>query len=91
VWRVVQGESVRALEAESLDREVEQSLDDRWRDDASYGSAATLEQMRQGRSEQAFVVVVAGHQRDMLLAFPDSVDDSRQHVGQFGRDQHSLN
>lgn len=85
---VVQGVVRRVAQAGALQGLGEQLLDGSLADHFVAVPEFALEQVRQRHSAEAFVVVVAGDQRDRVPAqAAEPADDAGQDAGQFGADQ----
>jgi len=78
--------SVGVGESAGGQRFVEEVADGRGVDRAVLGADPALEQQRQRRVEDPFVVVVGGHQRDRASLVAGPADDRAEHVGKFRRD-----
>jgi hypothetical protein len=81
-WLAVWPDQLRAF-----DGELEQTVDGGGAHHAHLSAVASLEQVGQWSAGHPFVMVVAGHQRDLLLAATDAMHHSGEYVGQFWGDQ----
>ncbi len=80
-WR-----AIGAGQAAGRERFVEQRADYRGGQWPVLGADPSLEQQRQRRVEDPFVVVVGRDQRDRPGVVTDPADNGGQHVGEFGAD-----